>query len=129
RRLAPGRWTSDVRPALRLAQDVADAEHRLDVIGVVGVLLQLLPEAMDVDLDQVLVARPGEAPDVLHDGAIGEDAALIEHEVVEDLELEGGEADLLLVALEAAGAQVEGQGAGVELLAPAAAAGGEGLGP
>ena len=63
-----------------------------------GSLLQLLAQVPDVDVDGARVAVLGVAPDVLEQGLAGEHAAGRAGEGAEDLELDVGDADLLLVA-------------------------------
>src|SRR6478672_13333658 len=90
------RFVSRSRPTRPLLLEaVADAAHREEELGLLGVALQLLPQVPDVDVDGARVAVLGVPPDVLQQGLAGEHAAGRAGEGAEDLELDVGDPDLL----------------------------------
>ena len=51
------------RSAVAVAEAVADAAHREEVLRLLGVELELLAQVADVDVDRARVAEGGVAPD------------------------------------------------------------------
>ena len=74
-----------------VAEAVADAAHGEDVLGLLGVALELLAQVADVDVDRARVAVGGVAPDAREQHLAGEDAARAAGaSAPEDLELDEG---------------------------------------
>src|SRR3954452_22271250 len=93
---------------LLVAEAVADAAHREDVLGLLGVRLELLAQVADVDVDRAGVAVGRVAPHSRQQHVAREDAPGARRERAEDLELDerGGddlaaEADRALGGLDA----------------------------
>src|ERR1700716_952620 len=77
----------------------SDGDERVFGAG----LDELLPEAADVDLDQVAAAIEVVIPGVFQDLAPGQQAALIEKKVLEDREFLGGHIDLASIHCQCVG--------------------------
>src|SRR6202022_4484549 len=96
-RIAQNRITSRARServrrsrmgsASGVAEAVADAPHREQVLGLLGVALELLAQVTDVDVDRARVAERGVAPDLGEQHVARVDAAGVPRDGGEDLEL------------------------------------------
>jgi hypothetical protein len=74
-----------------------DAADRRDVLGIRGVVLDLLEQPRDVDVERLRGAEPMRVPDLVHDAFATQDLARVRHEQVQDVELASGELDLLAI--------------------------------
>src|SRR4051794_30858343 len=76
--------------AFLVAEAVADAAHREEVLRLLRVRLDLLPQMPDVDVDRAWVAVGGVAPDARQQHVAGEHASGRPGQRREDLELDVG---------------------------------------
>src|SRR5689334_23144142 len=76
-------------------QDVAYPAQGVDEAGAV-IPVQLVPQLVDEDLDDVAFPVEGVAPDVLGDQRLREDAALVPEQVLQERELARRQLDLRL---------------------------------
>src|SRR4051794_18843864 len=76
-----------------VAEAVAHAAHREEVLRVLRVRLQLLAQVADVDVDRARVAVGRVAPDPRQQHVAREDAARVAGQSVEDLELDERQLD------------------------------------
>src|SRR5262249_21164832 len=81
---------------------IAAPPHRLDRTAVAG-LLQLVPQAVDVDLDDVRGPLPVRLPEVLAEHLAGDHLAGVPQEQFQQAELGRGQLDLCAGAVGAAG--------------------------
>src|SRR4051812_22844492 len=93
--------TSRFRTELReknslIAEAIADATHREEVLRGARIPLELLPQMPDVDVDGARVPVRGVAPDVLQEDLPCQDATRGARERGEDLELHVGQPDRLI---------------------------------
>src|SRR5438105_8894042 len=116
---------------LRFLVAVAEAPDRGDPGRGRGVLLDLGPEALDVDVEGLRVADVARPPHPVHQGVAGEDPAGVDQQQLEEVELLEGQLDGLaphrhLVAdgVEADVGHLDDLGGGVLLLAGGPAEGG-----
>src|SRR4051794_13292465 len=72
--------------SVHVAEAVADAAHRDEVLRLLGVALELLAQVADVDVHRPRVAVGGVAPDAGEQHVAGEDATGAAGEGREDLE-------------------------------------------
>src|SRR5215217_8078745 len=88
-KISASRLRSDrIRTRLLLvAEAVADAAHGEDVLGLLGVGLELLAQVADVDVDRARVAVGGVAPEPREEHVAREHAAGTRGERAQDLEL------------------------------------------
>src|SRR2546423_13862926 len=83
------------RLPLGVAEAIPDASHGEQVLGVLGVALDLLAQVADVDVDRARIAVGGIAPDPCQQHVPGEHAAGRAGERREDLELDERQLRLL----------------------------------
>src|SRR4051794_13465370 len=95
-----------LKRSLRLPQHVADAAERMDERPGPG-LLELASQVPDVDAQRVGCRPEVVAPDALVDEPVGQDAARVAQEQLEQLVLGAGEFDELLVHRYAVPCRVE----------------------
>src|SRR4051794_27330029 len=81
-----------------VAEAVSDAAHREQVLRLLRIRLDLLPQVADVHVDGARVAVGGIAPDAREQHVAGEDAPGGARQRGEDLELDVGGGDDLAVA-------------------------------
>src|SRR3954449_107715 len=74
--------------AVLVAEAVSDAAHREEVLGLLRIRLDLLPEMPDVHVDRPRIAICGVAPDAGEQHVAGEHAARRARERGEDLEFD-----------------------------------------
>src|SRR5207253_7077831 len=72
-----------------------------------AVAVDLLPEPVDVDLDDVSGTLPVGLPEVLAEHGAGDDLAGVAHHHLQQAELGGGQDELPAAAVDPAGGQVE----------------------
>src|SRR5688500_9297597 len=99
-----------------VAEAVPDAAHGEQVLGVLGVLLDLLAQVADVDVDRPRVAEGRVAPDPGQQHLAREDPAGVAGERLEDLELDVRRLDVLVADLDGALGEVHPQLADLERL-------------
>lgn len=87
-------------------ETVSDAADRLDQ-GVVGVVVDLAADALDIDIDEVGARVVVVVPDVFAELGPVEDPARRAHEAGEEGELPAGEGDVLGAAADLAGEEVD----------------------
>src|SRR4051812_3773565 len=85
-----------------VAEAVSDAAHREQVLRLLRIGLDLLPQMADVDVDGARVAVGGVAPDAREQHVAGEHPAGRARQRGEDLELHVGGRDDLAVARDGA---------------------------
>ena len=95
-------------------EEVAGAADGADVARLVGVVVEFLAEGGDVDVDGAVEDFVFAIADGFEKGFAGLDAALGFHEGGEDVELDGGEDEGLVIEEGDAGIQVEAKGASDE---------------
>src|SRR5215211_979318 len=93
--------------SLLVAEPVAHAADREQVLRPPRVALELLPQVADVDVDRPRVAVGGIAPDLLEQRLPGHHLTGCRAERGEDLELDVGQPDLLAADGDAAAARVD----------------------
>src|SRR3954451_12080151 len=92
---------------LLLPEQVTDPAHGEEELGLFGVALELLAQMADVHVDGSGIAVLGVPPDVLEQRLAGENPTGRAGERTEDLELDIGDADLLLAQGDHAAAEVD----------------------
>src|SRR5579884_1699297 len=85
------RRTAETSLGVRVAEAVADAAHRQQVLRVLWVPFELLAQMPDVDVDRAGVAVRRVAPDTGQEHVPGEDSARCSRQRRQDLELDVGQ--------------------------------------
>src|ERR687898_2528620 len=98
--------------AIRVPEAIADPAHREQVLGLLGIALELLAKVPDVDVDRARIPVGGVAPDVLQQALAAEHPPGGAREHRQDLELDVGEADRLPAKLGGAPVEVDLEFAG-----------------
>ena len=65
---------------------IPNASHGLDMLGMVGILLDFFAKVPDMDVDSAGLAHVVVAPDFLQEGVPGVDAVAVGGQQVEELE-------------------------------------------
>ena len=89
------------------ARLVPDAAHGHDDLGVLGVVLDLRAQPLDVDVDEPGVTGVAVAPDLLEQHLAGEDLPRLAREGDEQVELERRQRERLAVALDRVAGDVD----------------------
>src|SRR3954451_11734121 len=100
--------------ALLVAEAVSDAAYREQVLGLLRIRLDLLPQMPDVHVDRARVAVRRVAPDAREQHVAGEDTARRARQRGEDLELDVGGRHDVAVARDGALARVDPQAADLD---------------
>src|SRR5665647_1052552 len=95
---------------------VADAAHGHDDLGMLGVVLDLRTQALDVDVDQTRVTGVPITPHLLEQHLAGEHLPRLACEGNEEVELQGGQRQWLALALDRMTRYVDVQVADLKLL-------------
>src|SRR6185312_5403648 len=91
---------------LSFADGIAAAPHGLND-RLIEAAIQLAPEAVDVDLDNVRRSFPVRFPQVFAEHFTCDDLAVVAHQEFEQAEFGGGEVDVAVAAGDAAGGKIE----------------------
>jgi len=101
--------------AAGIDEEIAGGAHGADETGCLGIVAELLAEGGDVDIDGAVEDLVVAVADFLEQLLAGLDAAGGAEEAGEEIELDGGEVEGLVIEGDDAGAEVHAQGAGEEL--------------